>query len=438
MELKEDRALARRLRNSRLKSTASVEDIDYQTPRGLDRALLRSLGAESEWVKQHLNIFLIGATGVGKSWLAAALAHKACRDGYTVYYARAGQLFRELALAHADGSFSRLLRRLAQTGVLVIDDWAMAPLSDAERRDFLEICDDRYQTRSTILTSQAPVANWHAQIGDPTAADNPGSSGPQRPSHRIEGRVDAQKARRPGGSMNESRLTLKHPSGFFAAGFEMKDALALLSDSAFKIYVCVCLHAGRRTAQSRFRMAELAQATGHSTRSPTSYLEELRSAEVSLVYRAANQHELGRLEIRDRFRPYEKQAAAPLEDPEQALYVARVRGLFLEPACVNAILSAADEKLAAEWYRAGVPLDQVQRAVLMGCARKYVALFNRPGGGPITSLQYFAGPLQEVNAMEMPLDYWRYLAARMRKMESQWRAQANFAPAGPATNTETK
>jgi DNA replication protein DnaC len=161
---KEDRALARRLRNSRLKSNAAVEDIDYQTPRGLDRGLIRGLAAESAWVKQHLNIFLIGATGVGKSWLAAALAHKACRDGFTVYYARAGQLFRELTLAHADGSFSRLLRRLAQTDLLVIDDWAMAPLNDTERRDFLEICDDRYQTRSTILTSQVPVANWHAQI----------------------------------------------------------------------------------------------------------------------------------------------------------------------------------------------------------------------------------------------------------------------------------
>ena len=238
--------------------------------------------------------------------------------------------------------------------------------------------------------------------------------------------------------MSESRLTLKHPSGFFAAGCEMKDALALLSDGAFKIYVYVCLHADRRTAQLRFRMAELAQATGHSTRSLTSYLEELRRREVSLVYRAANQHELGRLEICDRFWPYEKQATTALEDPEQALYVARVRGLFLDPACVRAVFSAADEKLAAEWYRAGVPLDQVQRAVLMGCARKYVALFNHPGGGPITSLQYFAGVVGEIAALDMPLNYWRYLAARVRKMETQWRAQANLAPATSAANPETK
>jgi DNA replication protein DnaC len=169
---KENRALVRRLHNSKLRTTASVEDIDYQKPRGLNRSLMRSLAAESEWVKQHLNILLTGATGLGKSWLAAALAHKACRDGYTVYYARASQLFRELALAHADGSFSRFLRRLALTDVLVIDDFCMAPLNEIDRRDFLEICDDRYQTHSTVLTSQVPVLDWHTRIGDPTTADS--------------------------------------------------------------------------------------------------------------------------------------------------------------------------------------------------------------------------------------------------------------------------
>jgi hypothetical protein len=238
--------------------------------------------------------------------------------------------------------------------------------------------------------------------------------------------------------MTESRLTLKHPAGFFAAGCEMQDALGLLSDGAFKIFVYVCLNADRRSAQFRFRMAELARATGHSTRSLTGYLEELRSTEVGLVYQAANQHELGRIEIRDRFWPYEKQAAATLEDPEQALYVARVRGLFLEPACVRSVFSGADEKLAADWYRDGVPLDHVQRAILMGCARKYVALFNRQDGSAIASLQYFDAIVPEVAALEMPLNYWRYLAARVRKMESQWRAQANSAPAAPAANTETK
>ena len=237
--------------------------------------------------------------------------------------------------------------------------------------------------------------------------------------------------------MSDSRLLLKHPSGFFAAGCEMKDALTLLSDGAFKIYVYVCLHADRRTAQLRFRMAELAQATGHSTRSLTSYLEEPRSREVSLVYRASNQHELGRIEICDRFWPYQKQATTSAEDPEQALYLARVRDLFLGPACVNAQFSAADEKLTVEWYRAGISLDLVQRAILMGCARKYVTLFNH-SGSPITTLHYFAGLIPELSAMETSLNYWRYLAARVRKMDAEWRARANFAPATPPPHTETK
>ena len=112
------------------------------------------------------------STGIGKSYLACALAHKACRDGFTALYTRAAQLFRDLAAARADGSLPRRLLRLARIDVLIVDDWAMAPLNDVERRDFLEICDDRYQTRSTLLTCQLPVAKWHAQIGDPTLADS--------------------------------------------------------------------------------------------------------------------------------------------------------------------------------------------------------------------------------------------------------------------------
>jgi hypothetical protein len=238
--------------------------------------------------------------------------------------------------------------------------------------------------------------------------------------------------------MNDSRLTLKHPSGFFAAGCEMKAALTSLSDGAFKIYVYVCLHADRRTAQLRFRMGELAQATGHSTRSLTTYLEELRQQEIALVYRAANQHEIGRLEICDRFWPYEKQMPPSLEDPEQVLFVTRVRGLFLEQACVTSAFSAADEKLATAWYRSGITLDVIGRALLLGCARRYVALFNHAAGPTVTSLQYFAAIVEEVASMELNLNYWRYLAARVRKMDNQWRAQANLAPARPSSDAETK
>jgi DNA replication protein DnaC len=168
---KENRALERRLRASKLKERGVVEDIDYQHPRGLDRKLMRTLAA-SEWVKQHQNLLLIGPTGIGKTWLACALAQKACRDGYTILHKRATELFRELSVAHADGSFGRLLLRLSRIDILVLDDFAMAPLKDSERRDFLELCDDRYQRRSTILTSQVPLAHWHEQIGDPTLADS--------------------------------------------------------------------------------------------------------------------------------------------------------------------------------------------------------------------------------------------------------------------------
>jgi DNA replication protein DnaC len=132
---------------------------------------MRSLSS-SQWVARHLSVLFTGSTGLGKSWLAQALAQKACRDGYTVLYRPAPKLFRDLVIARADGSMGRVLETIARTDVLVVDDFAMAPLSEQERRDFLEICDDRYNRRSTILTSQLPVEKWHAQIGDPTVADS--------------------------------------------------------------------------------------------------------------------------------------------------------------------------------------------------------------------------------------------------------------------------
>lgn len=168
---KENRALARRLRAAKLKERGVLEDIDYQHPRGLDRKLIRTL-ASSEWVRQHQNLLLIGPTGIGKTWLGCALAQKACRDGFTILHKRSSELFRDFAVAHVDGSFGRLLTKLARIDILVLDDFAMAPLKDSERRDFLELCDDRYQRRSIILTSQLPLAHWHEQIGDPTLGDS--------------------------------------------------------------------------------------------------------------------------------------------------------------------------------------------------------------------------------------------------------------------------
>jgi len=168
---RQNKALDRRLKNARLKQQACVEDIDYSKSRGLDKSLIRSLST-SQWVSTHNHLIITGASGVGKSYLACAFAQKAARDGFAVLYTRAGRLFRDLAMARADGSLDRFLSKLARTDVLVVDDWAMSALSDSERRDFLEICDDRYQTRSTILTSQVPVAHWHERIGDPTLADS--------------------------------------------------------------------------------------------------------------------------------------------------------------------------------------------------------------------------------------------------------------------------
>jgi len=168
---KENRALIRRLQLAKFKERGVVEDIDYQHPRNLDRKLMRTL-ATSDWVRQHQNLLFIGPTGIGKTWLACALAHRACRDGFFALHKRMSELFRDLAVARADGSIGHVLARIARVDVLLLDDFAMAPLKDSERRDFLEICDDRYQRRSTVLTSQLPVAHWHEQIGDPSIADS--------------------------------------------------------------------------------------------------------------------------------------------------------------------------------------------------------------------------------------------------------------------------
>ena len=169
---RENQALARRLKTSRLDTEPCAEEVNYRHARQLDGAQFRTLLRESQWVAQHQSILLTGPTGIGKSWLAQALAHQACRDGYRVFYRPAGKLFRDLQQAQADGSLSRHWPTLTKVDVLVVDDFAMSPLGDIERRLFLEICDDRYQRRSTVLTSQLPVSSWHKQIGDPTIADS--------------------------------------------------------------------------------------------------------------------------------------------------------------------------------------------------------------------------------------------------------------------------
>jgi DNA replication protein DnaC len=169
---RQNRALERRLRDGRLQGPACIEDIDFRAARGLDKQVVRSLIHDSDWVRRHQHIFLVGPTGIGKTFLARAFGQKACRDGFTAYFATAAQLFRELEMARADGSYGKRLREMAQVDALIVDDWAMAPLADNERRAFLEICDARYLTKATLLNSQLPVVKWHAQIGDPTVADS--------------------------------------------------------------------------------------------------------------------------------------------------------------------------------------------------------------------------------------------------------------------------
>jgi DNA replication protein DnaC len=192
---RQNQALARRLQAAKLRGNACVEEIDYRAARGLDKGVIRALAQESAWVRNHEHIFVLGPTGVGKSFVASALAQKACRDGYSALYTRAAALFRDLAIARADGSLRLMLAKLSRIDLLVIDDWAMAPLSEPERRDFWEICEDRYQTRSMILTSQLPVSRWHEQIGDPTVADGILDRLVHN-AHRIEMRGDSMRKKR--------------------------------------------------------------------------------------------------------------------------------------------------------------------------------------------------------------------------------------------------
>jgi DNA replication protein DnaC len=168
---RENKRLQRVLKEAKLKlGQACVEDIDYPPRRELDRALIRQL-ATCRWVAEHQNVILTGAAGCGKTYVACALAQQAMRKGFRAIYRRSSRLFEELALARADGSYTRLLGKFARTDVLVIDDWALTPAREQERCDLLEILEDRYDTRSTIMTSQLPPKAWHDHLGEPTLAD---------------------------------------------------------------------------------------------------------------------------------------------------------------------------------------------------------------------------------------------------------------------------
>ena len=167
---RDSKRLRLRLKQAKLRLTATIEDVDFRHPRGLDKSLLLAL-AGCQWIHEHHNVIITGPTGVGKSYLACALAHKACREGLRALYLRAPRLFDDLALAKADGRYRKILAAYARIDLLLIDDWGLASLTEEQRHDIFEILEDRHGLRSTLIASQLPIEKWHKVIGDPTLAD---------------------------------------------------------------------------------------------------------------------------------------------------------------------------------------------------------------------------------------------------------------------------
>ena len=170
LTLRRQKQFETRARVAKLRHSASVEDVNYQTPRGLDRALFLKLSA-CDWIAERRNLIITGASGLGKSWLACALGHKACRENMSVLYTRVPRLFADLAVAHGDARYARLLKSIARVKLLILDDWGPEALTANQARDLLEIVEDRYDKRSLIITSQVPLNRWHELIGVPTLAD---------------------------------------------------------------------------------------------------------------------------------------------------------------------------------------------------------------------------------------------------------------------------
>jgi DNA replication protein DnaC len=170
MTERDNRKLSTRLKNAKLRQSACLEDVDLRHPRGLDKSLLMQL-ADCRWLKEHHNVLIIGPTGVGKTWIACALAHKACREGYSALYFRLPRLLHDLGIAKGDGRYDKLLKTMARTDLLILDDWGLDTFAKEQQHDLLEIFEDRHERRSTLITSQLPVKHWHDILGDPTLAD---------------------------------------------------------------------------------------------------------------------------------------------------------------------------------------------------------------------------------------------------------------------------
>jgi hypothetical protein len=218
---------------------------------------------------------------------------------------------------------------------------------------------------------------------------------------------------------NRPGAKLKHQTGWFAAGREVARALTLLSDGAFKVYIHLCLNADRATGRLNSDHSGLAGALHKSRRSIVTYMEELHRHGVCRMLSAVNQHLEGSIEICDPFWPYEKQTRVnPL--PGLAAYTERIRALMRTYRCVTNAFGPADEKVAADLFQRGTPLEQVECGILLGCARKYVALVNGQPTAPVTSLKYFCIVIDEVGQLQMSADYWKYLRTRTDRLERQW------------------
>lgn len=230
--------------------------------------------------------------------------------------------------------------------------------------------------------------------------------------------------------MSPSRLKLKQPTGWFAAGREFHQAMRLLSDATFKLYVWLCLNADRRTGRIVVELDKLAAVLGAEHRWVEGGITELCQRGVCRI--GAQQ-----LEIEDRFWPYQKQAPSAGTLP-QADYVRSVQALFLQPACVRSSFTAADERIAVELHRRGIGLETVRNAIWLGCARRYATMLNGQTALPITSLRYFALIVDEVTQPGVPASYWEYVRRKVDQLERQWLRQPAALPAGRPTSPESR
>jgi len=214
-------------------------------------------------------------------------------------------------------------------------------------------------------------------------------------------------------------LKLKNPKNWFAAGEDMQKAMDLLTDGAFKIFVYICLHARRDTGTLEINQTQLARNLRKSQGNIRKNLRELQNAGVCKVQLTQSRHIKGAIEITSEYWPYDRQADEPQQKEEMA-YIAAVKALLLARACVHTPFSAADERLAREWFDRSVPLDQVEQAILLACSRKYISWRNGQAKALINSLRYFEATLEEVQNQKVDANYWEFIRFRMQRVEKLW------------------